>query len=94
MTKMQQTHLMRHSFGVHYEGKSLIQDYIGLGWTVTTYFGKEIIWHTGSIDGYTSIIGFNTEKQIGLVILCSSHIRDFSPKEMIDFVVPFLLYYK
>ncbi|MGN6623857.1 MAG: serine hydrolase domain-containing protein [Candidatus Nitrosocosmicus sp.] len=91
---MQQTHLIRHSFGVPYEGKSLMQDYIGLGWTVTTDFGKEVIWHTGSIDGYTSIIGFNPEKQIGLVILCSSDIRDLLPQEMIDMVVPFLLYYK
>jgi D-alanyl-D-alanine-carboxypeptidase/D-alanyl-D-alanine-endopeptidase len=90
---MQQTHLIRHSFGAPYEGKSLMQDYIGLGWTVTTDFGNEVIWHTGSIDGYTSIIGFNDEKQIGLVILCSSDIRDLSPKEMIDLMVPFLLHY-
>ena len=91
---MQQTHLIRHSFGAPYEDKSLKQDYIGLGWTVTTDFGKEVIWHTGSIDSYSSIIGFTPEKQIGLVILCSSDIRDLSPQEMIDLVVPFLFYYK
>jgi serine-type D-Ala-D-Ala carboxypeptidase/endopeptidase len=90
---MQQTHLIRHSFGTSYEGKSLMQNYIGLGWTVTTDFGKEVIWHTGSIDGYTSIIGFNAEKQIGLVILCSTDIRDLFPQEMIDLVIPFLLHY-
>jgi D-alanyl-D-alanine-carboxypeptidase/D-alanyl-D-alanine-endopeptidase len=91
---IQQTHLIRHSFGAPYDNKSLMQDYIGLGWTVTTDFGKEVMWHTGSIDGYTSIIGFNPSKQIGLVILCNSDISDLSPKEMIDLVVPFLLYYK
>jgi len=91
---IQQTHLIRHSFGAPYDNKSLMQDYIGLGWTVTTDFGKEVIWHTGSIDGYTSIIGFNPSKQIGLVILCNSDISDLSPKEMINLVVPFLLYYK
>ena len=64
---IQETHLIRHSFGQTSENKSL-KDYIGLGWTVTTDFGKEVIWHTGSIDGYTSIIGFNPSKQIGLVI--------------------------
>jgi D-alanyl-D-alanine-carboxypeptidase/D-alanyl-D-alanine-endopeptidase len=90
---MQQTHLIRHSFGAPYEGKSLIQDYIGLGWTVTTEFGEVVIWHTGSIDGYTSIIGFNPEKQIGLVILCSTDIGDLFPQEMIDLVIPFLLHY-
>src|SRR6478672_5119279 len=91
---IQQTHLIIHSFGAPYNNKSLMQDYIGLGWTVTTDFGKEVIWHTGSIDGYTSIIGFNPSKQIGLVILCNSDISNLSPKEMLDLVVPFLLYYK
>ena len=91
---IQQTHLIIHSFGAPYNNKSLMQDYIGLGWTVTTDFGKEVIWHTGSIDGYTSIIGFNPSKQIGLVILCNSDISDLSPKEMLNLVVPFLLYYK
>jgi serine-type D-Ala-D-Ala carboxypeptidase/endopeptidase len=64
-----------------------------LGWTVTTDFGKEVIWHTGSIDGYTSIVGFNPSKQIGLVILCGCDYSDYSPLEMINLVIPFLLYY-
>ena len=88
---IQETHLIRHSFGQSSDNKSL-KDYIGLGWTVTTDFGKEVIWHTGSIDGYTSIIGFNPSKQIGLVILCGCNYSDFSPQEMINLVIPFLLF--
>ena len=65
-------------------------DCIGLGWIVTTDFGKEVIWHTGSIDGYTSIIGFNHEKQIGFVKLGSSDIRDLSRKEIINRVLSLL----
>jgi serine-type D-Ala-D-Ala carboxypeptidase/endopeptidase len=95
---MQETRLIRHSFGNSLEDtsdhKSLTGDYIGLGWTVTTDFGKEVIWHTGSIDGYTSIIGFNPSKQIGLVILCGCDYSDYSPLEMINLAIPFLLYYK
>src|SRR5829696_7434273 len=95
---MQETRLIRHSFGNSLEEssdhKSLTQDYIGLGWTVTTDFGREVIWHTGSIDGYTSIIGFNPSKQIGLVILCGCDYSDYSPLEMINLAIPFLLYYK
>lgn len=90
---IQETHLIRHSFGQSSDNKSL-KDYIGLGWTITTDFGKEIIWHTGSIDGYTSIIGFNPSKQIGLVILCGCNYNDFSSQQMINLVIPFLLYYK
>ena len=89
---IQETDLIRHSFGQSSDNKSL-KDYIGLGWTVTTDFGKEVIWHTGSIDGYTSIIGFNPSKQIGLVILCGCNYNDFSSQEMINLVIPFLLYY-
>jgi serine-type D-Ala-D-Ala carboxypeptidase/endopeptidase len=95
---MQETHLIRHSFGHSLEEspdhKSPTEDYIGLGWTITTDFGKEVIWHTGSIDGYTSIIGFNPNTQIGLVILCGCDYRDFPPSELINLVIPFLLYYR
>jgi CubicO group peptidase (beta-lactamase class C family) len=87
---MHETHQIRHSFGQSSNYKSL-KDYIGLGWTVTTDFGKEVISHTGSIDGYTSIIGFNPSMQIGLVILCGCDHSDFSPQEMIDLAIPFLL---
>jgi CubicO group peptidase (beta-lactamase class C family) len=90
---IQETHLIRHSFGESSSYKSL-KDYIGLGWTVTTDFGKEVVSHTGSIDGYTSIIGFNPSEQMGLVILCGCDHSDFSPLEMIDLAIPFLLYYK
>lgn len=94
---MQETHLIRHSFGHSLEEssdhESITQDYIGLGWTVTTDFGKEVIWHTGSVDGYTSIVGFNPSKQIGLVILCGCDYSDYSPLEMINLAIPFLLYY-
>jgi serine-type D-Ala-D-Ala carboxypeptidase/endopeptidase len=89
---MNETHLIRHSFGESSRDKS-IKDYIGLGWIVTTNFGKEVISHTGSIDGYTSIIGFNPREQIGLVILCGCDHSDFSASEMIDLAIPFLLYY-
>ena len=89
---MHETHLIRHSFGESSRDKSL-KDYIGLGWMVTTDFGKEVISHTGSIDGYTSIIGFSPREEIGLVILCGCDHSDFSAPEMIDLAIPFLLYY-
>ena len=46
--------------------------YVGLGWIITTNFGQEMIWHSGSTpDGYNAFIAFNPVKQQGLVILCS-----------------------
>ncbi|WP_148685824.1 serine hydrolase domain-containing protein [Candidatus Nitrosocosmicus hydrocola] len=90
---IEETHLIRHSFGQSSDNKSL-KDYIGLGWTVTTDFGSEVIWHTGSIDGYTSVIGFNPSKQIGLAILCGCNYDDYSLRDMINLVIPFLIYYR
>jgi CubicO group peptidase (beta-lactamase class C family) len=89
-----ETHLIRHSFGQSSDDKSL-KDYMGLGCTMTTDYGKEgVIWHTGSMDGYTSITGFNPSKQIGLVMLCGCDHSDFSPREMINLVIPFLFYHE
>ena len=51
---MQETHLIRHSFGQSSGNKSL-KDYISLGWTVITDFGKEVMWHTGSIHQHNRV---------------------------------------
>jgi CubicO group peptidase (beta-lactamase class C family)/predicted esterase len=65
------THLMRHERGSIYSNNTLKATYIGLGWNIATDFGKEVIWHSGATDGYTSFIGFNLPKQVGIIILCS-----------------------
>jgi serine-type D-Ala-D-Ala carboxypeptidase/endopeptidase len=88
-----ETHLIRHLFAPSTNQTSLSDTFIGLGWVITTDFGKEVIWHTGAIDGYSSIIAFNPSKQIGMVILCSCDIQDVPPSVMINFAVPFLLHY-
>jgi serine-type D-Ala-D-Ala carboxypeptidase/endopeptidase len=56
--------------------KSLTTSYVGLGWFIDTNLGAEIIQHSGSIDGYSSFIGFNPDKQVGLVELCSCEGAD------------------
>ena len=67
--------------------------YIGLSWFSTTNLGTQVVWHNGGIDGYSSFVGFNPSKQIGLVILCSCFFTDVPPIEMLKIAVPFLLYY-
>jgi CubicO group peptidase (beta-lactamase class C family) len=56
--------------------QSFLAIYIGLGWDVVTNLGTEVIYHTGALDGYTSLIAFNPAKQIGLVVLCSCDEKD------------------
>ena len=66
---------------------------MGLSWFSTTDLGNQVIWHNGGIDGYSSFVGFNPDKQIGLIILCSCYFTDVPPIEMLDIAVPFLLFY-
>jgi serine-type D-Ala-D-Ala carboxypeptidase/endopeptidase len=78
---MQETHLMRHEYpqapSVHFGSNTSLSDsYIGLGWFIDTNFGTEFIQHSGGIAGYSSFIGFNPVKQIGLAILCSCEGKD------------------
>ena len=67
--------------------------YEGLSWFSTTNLGTQVVWHNGGINGYSSFVGFNPDKQIGLVILCSCYFSDVPPIEMLKIAVPFLLYY-
>ena len=61
---LQETHQIRHLFTPSGANQTPLSDtFVGLGWIITTDFGKEVIWHNGSIDGYSSIIAFNPSKQ-------------------------------
>jgi D-alanyl-D-alanine-carboxypeptidase/D-alanyl-D-alanine-endopeptidase len=80
------THLIRYEYvqppAVRATGElfssneTLRASYVGLGWFIDTNLGTEIIQHSGSIDGYSSFMGFNPVKQIGLVQLCSCEGED------------------
>ena len=97
---LEDTHLIRHeemttivNSSSTTSTKSLQAVYIGLGWHIITNFGTEEIYHAGGIDGYTSFIGFNPNKQIGLVILCSCDGRDaLLPANWLDIVTLSLLH--
>jgi len=97
---MEETHSIRYPF---YElqvpfpdpsgNESTPYAYEGLSWFSTTNLGTQVVWHNGGIDGYSSFVGFNPDKQIGLVILCSCFFTDVPPIEMLKIAVPFLLHY-
>jgi len=99
-TAMEETHSIRHPF---YElqvpfknpsgNESIPSAYIGLSWFSTTDLGTQVVWHNGGIDGYSSFVGYNPSKQIGLVMLCSCFFTDVPPIEMLKIAIPFLLYY-
>lgn len=50
------------------DSKDVILKY-GLGWMVSEIDGKEVIWHNGSVDGYTSFVSFYPEEKISIIIL-------------------------
>jgi CubicO group peptidase (beta-lactamase class C family) len=41
----------------------------GLGWCLQPYRGHTLIWHTGGIDGFTSIVVLLPDHNIGIVVL-------------------------
>ena len=92
---LQDTHLIKHEQRTIVNSsttKSLLAVYIGLGWDIVTNLGTEVVYHTGGIDGYTSLLAFNPTKQIGLVILCSCDEKDaILPANWINNVTPSLL---
>ncbi|HHY82734.1 MAG TPA: beta-lactamase family protein [Clostridiales bacterium] len=50
-----------------YEKMGINIDSIGVGWVIDNK--NSIIWHNGGTSSYNSYIGFNKEKQIGVVVL-------------------------
>ena len=97
---MQETHLIRSEYQqppaikataeLFSSNKTLSASYIGLGWFIDTNLGEEIIQHSGSIDGYSSFIGFNPEKQVGLIELCSCEGVDM-PMEVRETLAAFII---
>jgi CubicO group peptidase (beta-lactamase class C family) len=96
---MQASHLIRHPFDEiqpSFEDlsgqRSAGHEYIGSAWLTGTDLGRQVVWHNAGIDGYSGIVGFNPDKQLGVVILCSCFFTDVPPIEMIDTAMTFLLY--
>jgi serine-type D-Ala-D-Ala carboxypeptidase/endopeptidase len=90
---LQDTHTIRHEIISSPSSSTNVTNYVGLGWHVTTYHGTETIWHNGAINGYSSFIGFNPTKQLGLVIFCSCDEKDVPVNVLTHFaVLDFLLH--
>ncbi len=97
---IQETHLIRSEYQqppairataeLFASNKSLSASYVGLGWFIDTNLGEEIIQHSGSIDGYSSFIGFNPDKQVGLIELCSCEGVDM-PIEVRESLADFII---
>ena len=68
--------------------------YVGSDWNIQTDLGRTIIWRNGGIDGYSSLIAFNPDKQLGVAILCSCNFSDVPPIEIISTAMTYLLYNK
>jgi CubicO group peptidase (beta-lactamase class C family) len=48
------------------------QNIIGLGWHLSTRKGHTIIQHSGGTGGFRSFVGFDKERQMGVVVLSNS----------------------
>ncbi len=55
----------------HGEGRIQSPTY-ALGWYCHTYHGRRVVYHTGSIDGFRSMMGFLPEEKWGVVLLANA----------------------
>lgn len=46
---------------------------IGYAWQITSTEGTTVYWHNGQTGGYSSFIGFNPARRIGVVVLSNSN---------------------
>lgn len=67
---MQQTQVIRH---VTVPEVGPRHDYVGLAWFIVVNGTERVINHNGAVPaaGYSSFIGFNPTKHLGVVVLCS-----------------------
>jgi len=55
------------------EGKNLVtREAYALGWYSHWYKGQNILYHTGSIDGFRSVVGIIPSLKFGAAILCNA----------------------
>jgi CubicO group peptidase (beta-lactamase class C family) len=43
-----------------------------MGWRVHTYRGHDVVWHSGGIDGFRTLMGFLPDDDIGIAILTNA----------------------
>jgi CubicO group peptidase (beta-lactamase class C family) len=49
----------------------------GLGWELMDYENREIVYHTGGVDGYVSSVTLLPEEKLGVVILTNTDANEF-----------------
>lgn len=62
-------------------------DSYALGWTVRDYRGAKIVWHSGGVFGFVSVVVLIPEKDVGFAILTNaeeSHLNRGLMYELID----------
>jgi CubicO group peptidase (beta-lactamase class C family) len=52
-----------------------VQATVGLGWIIMSAHGREIAGHDGRTGGFCSVVGYNPEERIGVVVLSNASTR-------------------
>jgi hypothetical protein len=74
---MKESHIIIHDSRLGNAFSNNYTAYVGLGWIISTDFGKQIMEHNGeTIDGYNSFIALNPSKERGIVIIASASSMD------------------
>ena len=63
----------------------------GLGFFVTSYRGRKLVWHSGSIDGFSALMSFLPRERAGLIVLSNLSGHRPTPVCVTRFVLDRLL---
>lgn len=69
---LQETHTPQVVSPGHSNGKELLDASYAMAWWVQPYRGHRLIWHGGSIPGFTAGVSFMPRESIGVVVLTNS----------------------
>ena len=61
---------------------------MGLGWVRNSGDNGIVIWHNGSTGGYTTFLGFNPEKHVGIVLLSNvAMFQSFADGTVVNYLL-------
>ena len=46
---------------------------VGLGWMITNFRGRKLLWHNGAVPGFFTYLALNPEKKSGVVLFCNKY---------------------
>ncbi len=61
---------------IHYFGNASHFELYGLGWELSDYYGREIVSHTGGVNGFSTSVTLLPEEKLGIIVFTDNDTTD------------------